>query len=118
MEFGRLGVLKGMLHAFIYIPPSLNWAGFLFTLNLFLTYFLPDQTFEGHTNSILRVNFLSRGTQLLSAGSDGLVKLWSIRSEECVTTLDAHEDKVYRSPQISCKLLNLFGVGLGLGSCA
>lgn len=29
------------------------------------------------------------------SGSDGLVKLWTIKSNECVRTLDAHEDKVW-----------------------
>ena len=31
----------------------------------------------------------------MSAGADGLLKLWSVRSSECTTTLDAHEDKVW-----------------------
>ncbi len=52
------------------------------------------QTFEGHTNSVLRVDFLSAGMQLVSSASDGLVKLWNIREEACVRTLDGHEDKV------------------------
>ncbi|PNJ01707.1 LOW QUALITY PROTEIN: TBL3 isoform 4 [Pongo abelii] len=43
----------------------------------------------------LKVAFVSRGTQLLSSGSDGLVKLWTIKNNECVRTLDAHEDKVW-----------------------
>lgn len=29
------------------------------------------------------------------SGSDGLLKLWTIKSNECVRTLDAHEDKVW-----------------------
>lgn len=29
------------------------------------------------------------------SGSDGLVKLWTIKSNERVKTLDAHEDKVW-----------------------
>ena len=37
------------------------------------------RTFEGHLASVLRVDFLSAGTQLLSAGADGLIKLWSVR---------------------------------------
>ena len=32
--------------------------------------------------------------QLLTSSSDGLVKLWNIKDEECVKTLDNHEDKV------------------------
>jgi len=37
------------------------------------------RTFEGHQASVLRLNFLSAGTQMLSAGADGLLKLWSVR---------------------------------------
>uniref|UniRef100_A0A2K6S5U8 Transducin beta like 3 n=1 Tax=Saimiri boliviensis boliviensis TaxID=39432 RepID=A0A2K6S5U8_SAIBB len=29
------------------------------------------------------------------SGSDGLVKLWTIKNNECVRTLDAHDDKVW-----------------------
>ena len=32
--------------------------------------------------------------QLVSSASDGLVKIWNVRNEECITTLDNHEDKV------------------------
>ena len=37
------------------------------------------RTFEGHLASVLRLDFLSAGTQILSAGADGLIKLWSVR---------------------------------------
>jgi U3 small nucleolar RNA-associated protein 13 len=43
------------------------------------------------------VNFLTAGTQLISSGSDGLVKLWNIKSNECIDTMDEHEDKVTSS---------------------
>ncbi|KAJ7293063.1 U3 small nucleolar RNA-associated protein [Mycena rebaudengoi] len=52
-------------------------------------------TFEGHTNSVLRVDFLNMGMQMVSSGSDGLVKLWNVKDEECVTTMDNHQDKVW-----------------------
>ena len=55
----------------------------------------PPKTFEGHSNSVLQVQFLSLGTQLASSASDGLVKIWSLKEERCVTTLDGHEDKVW-----------------------
>ena len=32
--------------------------------------------------------------QLVSSGADGLLKLWNVRSTECLNTFDAHEDKV------------------------
>ncbi|WVO19648.1 uncharacterized protein IAS62_000938 [Cryptococcus decagattii] len=53
------------------------------------------KTFEGHTNSVLRVDFLAHGQQLVTSASDGLVKLWNIKEEECIKTLDNHEDKIW-----------------------
>lgn len=47
---------------------------------------------------MLRVDFLSHGQQLVTSASDGLVKLWNIKEEECVKTLDNHEDKVSYAP--------------------
>lgn len=38
---------------------------------------------------------MNRGTQLVSSGSEGLLKLWTIKTGECVETLDAHTDKVW-----------------------
>ena len=32
--------------------------------------------------------------QLLSSGGDGLLKLWSVRTAECINTFDEHEGKV------------------------
>ena len=39
--------------------------------------------------------FLSHHMQVLSAGADGLVKLWSVRTSECLGTFDEHEAKVW-----------------------
>jgi U3 small nucleolar RNA-associated protein 13 len=33
--------------------------------------------------------------QLISAGADGLLKLWSIKSSECIQTLDKHEARIW-----------------------
>lgn len=70
-------------------------------------------TFEGHTNSVLKVLWLppphifasdedvsSRGAVQInplvaSAGADGLVKIWSPYSQELETTLDNHTDRVW-----------------------
>ena len=32
--------------------------------------------------------------QVVSAGADGLVKLWGVRTSECTATFDEHEGKV------------------------
>lgn len=33
--------------------------------------------------------------QILSAGSDGLIKLWNIKTSDCATTLDKHEGRIW-----------------------
>ncbi|EFX01493.1 small nucleolar ribonucleoprotein complex [Grosmannia clavigera kw1407] len=68
------------------------------------------RTFEGHTNSILKVVWLgaSRDSEpeqedgtpngpvlFASAGSDGLVKVWDASAGEAACTLDNHEDRVW-----------------------
>lgn len=55
------------------------------------------KNYLGHTNSVLRVRFLkaSNGLQCLSCASDGLVKVWNVRTEECLDTLDGHEERVW-----------------------
>ncbi|KMT19395.1 hypothetical protein BVRB_1g012450 [Beta vulgaris subsp. vulgaris] len=53
------------------------------------------KTFEGHTSSVLRASFITRGTQFVSTGADGLLKLWTVTSNECIATYDEHEDKVW-----------------------
>ena len=32
---------------------------------------------------------------MVSSGADGLLKLWTTRSSECIATFDAHEGKVW-----------------------
>ena len=55
------------------------------------------KNYIGHTNSILKVRFLkgSAGLQCVSCASDGLVKVWNVKTEECIDTLDGHEDRVW-----------------------
>eukprot|EP00795_Rhopilema_esculentum_P008648 gene8648-14663_t len=53
------------------------------------------KTLEGHTNSVLRLEFVTRGMQIISSGSDGLIKIWNVKTNECLNTLDGHADKVW-----------------------
>ncbi|CCF42399.1 WD repeat domain-containing protein [Colletotrichum higginsianum] len=62
------------------------------------------RTFEGHSNSVLKVVWLNmpkpegkgkKQVQFASAGSDGLVKVWDANSGEAETTLDNHEDRIW-----------------------
>ncbi len=62
-------------------------------------------TLEGHTNTVLKVLWLApeaQGTRadgrdvlVASAGGDGLVKVWDVRSGETACTLDNHTDRVW-----------------------
>ena len=62
------------------------------------------RTYEGHTNSVLKVAWLNlqnpeernkRHVQVASAGGDGLVKVWDASTGEVECTLDNHEDRVW-----------------------
>ena len=81
------------------------------------------RTFEGHTNSVLKVEWIStkppeldrppeeddgseephrlesntakRSLKVASAAGDGLVKVWDVASEDLATTLDNHTDRVW-----------------------
>ncbi|TGJ86003.1 hypothetical protein E0Z10_g2765 [Xylaria hypoxylon] len=62
------------------------------------------RTFEGHSNSVLKVTWLNipppeerskKPILIASAGGDGLVKLWDVNSGENECTLDNHEDRVW-----------------------
>lgn len=59
-----------------------------------LTDYTCIRTFEGHTNTIQRVLFLSP-LQALSAGNDGLVKIWNLETAECDVTLDNHSHRIW-----------------------
>lgn len=81
-----------------------------------LTDYACIRTFEGHSNSILKVAWLttqqqagategeeqqqkqhsqSKRVQFASASGDGLVKVWDANTGETATTLDNHEDRVW-----------------------
>jgi U3 small nucleolar RNA-associated protein 13 len=62
------------------------------------------RTFEGHTSSVLKVSWLNtpkpedrsrKHVQVVSAGGDGLVKVWDANTGEVECTLDNHEDRVW-----------------------
>lgn len=67
------------------------------------------RTLEGHTNSVLKVLWLSsaavapedsnptskRPVQIASAGGDGLVKIWDANTGEVACTLDNHTDRIW-----------------------
>ncbi|KAL9605144.1 MAG: hypothetical protein Q9219_000078 [cf. Caloplaca sp. 3 TL-2023] len=62
------------------------------------------RTLEGHTNSALKVLWMptpasseqaKRSVQVVSAGGDGLVKIWNANTGELACTLDNHTDRIW-----------------------
>lgn len=52
-------------------------------------------TLTGHLAAVTRVEWVYLGTHLLSAGGDGLIKLWNLKTSENVITLSAHDGKIW-----------------------
>ena len=50
---------------------------------------------KGHTHNIRSLVLNKDGTQLLSASSDGTVRLWSIGQQRCIHTIDLHTQGVW-----------------------
>jgi WD40 repeat protein len=52
------------------------------------------QLLQGHTNWVRSVAFSPSGEMLASGSSDQTVKLWDIKSGECLYTLQGHSHLV------------------------
>ncbi len=53
-----------------------------------------DFTFVGHTGEVLDVAFTSDGTLLITAGSDGVIKVWDVQTGEEAFSLTKHTGAV------------------------
>jgi WD40 repeat protein len=76
------------------------------------------RSFEGHDASALNVRFLRKGTQLVSCGADGLLKLWEIRGGECLNTFDAHTQKIWALAVRPAELKDVESSSAGSGSAS
>ncbi|XP_017490846.1 PREDICTED: WD repeat-containing protein 48 [Rhagoletis zephyria] len=50
---------------------------------------------RGHTDNVRALLVNREGTQCLSAGSDGTIRLWSLGQQRCVATIRAHQEGVW-----------------------
>ena len=65
------------------------------TVSILSSLFIIEQTLEGHVTAVLSLAFCTHGMQLLSSAADGAMKLWTLKTSECVATYeDEHQDKV------------------------
>ena len=53
------------------------------------------KTFQGHANPVLSVQFINKGTQLLSASSDGVLIVWGVKQQSNLAAITAHTDRVW-----------------------
>lgn len=49
----------------------------------------------GHTDNVKCIVVNTEGTQCLSAGSDGTVRLWSLGQQRCISTMRIHDEGVW-----------------------
>ncbi len=54
----------------------------------------PDRTLRGHTAAVDSVAFSPNGKQIASAGFDGTVRIWDIRTGRTIQTLEGHIRRV------------------------
>ena len=52
-------------------------------------------TLQGHADQLVKVKWINHGLQLATACVDGIVKLWNLKKQQCVNTLQMHEDKIW-----------------------
>uniref|UniRef100_A0A1B0A430 WD_REPEATS_REGION domain-containing protein n=1 Tax=Glossina pallidipes TaxID=7398 RepID=A0A1B0A430_GLOPL len=63
-----------------------------------------------HSNRVLKAEFLHHGRYIVSASSDGLLKLWSIKTGTCIQTMEGHDDRVWSLAMPSSSKMHLFSV--------
>ena len=52
-------------------------------------------TLQGHQDQLVKVQWLNMGLQLASASIDGVVKIWNVKKQQCVSTIEMHQDKIW-----------------------
>lgn len=60
----------------------------------------------------MKVLVLPSDLQLLSVGMDGLLKIWNIKTSDCIFTADNHYDKVWSADILGSNVLTISGNGI------
>ncbi|KKR67263.1 MAG: NWD2 protein [Candidatus Uhrbacteria bacterium GW2011_GWE2_40_58] len=59
---------------------------------------IPDpvqKLFRGHTNWVFSVAISSDKKWIVSGSEDCTIKVWNVKTEECMRTLEGHRNRVY-----------------------
>lgn len=52
-------------------------------------------TLQGHQDQLVKVHWINMGLQVVTASADGMVKIWNVKKQTCVNTIQMHDDKVW-----------------------
>jgi U3 small nucleolar RNA-associated protein 13 len=44
---------------------------------------------------LVKLSWLNLGLQLASASVDGVVKIWNVKKQVCMNTIEMHEEKIW-----------------------
>eukprot|EP01059_Diplonema_ambulator_P002417 TRINITY_DN12066_c0_g1_i1.p1 TRINITY_DN12066_c0_g1~~TRINITY_DN12066_c0_g1_i1.p1 ORF type:complete len:854 (+),score=318.89 TRINITY_DN12066_c0_g1_i1:32-2563(+) len=53
------------------------------------------KTFQGHAAPVLDLAFINKGLQIVSCSSDGMVKVWGIKLQTSVASLQRHKERIW-----------------------
>ncbi|KAJ9464311.1 putative U3 small nucleolar RNA-associated protein 13 [Diplonema papillatum] len=53
------------------------------------------KSFQGHITPVLTLAFVNLGLQIISASTDGMLKVWGIKLHTCLATIQAHKDRIW-----------------------
>lgn len=53
------------------------------------------KTLQGHLSSVLQIQFVNVGLQVLSVSSDGCLKSWELKTSSCLFTEECGNDKIW-----------------------
>jgi len=50
---------------------------------------------QGHLQSLVKCGWLNAGLQVMSTSVDGVTKIWNVKKQSCVNTIQMHDEKIW-----------------------
>ena len=54
-----------------------------------------EKTLEGHSSAVLKVKWMLYGLQLISGSSEGVIKVWNVRKETCLSSYNINTGRIW-----------------------